>query len=239
MDSIYSRKREIEFSDVDKHLRLKLICAVNIIQNNMTNLFGKLNISNEGIKQRYNAFWVISKLKIHFKKNPMLGEEIDSESFVSNYSKVRLNISHRFSDDSGNIVFEAHQELCPMDMATRKIKALGSIINEEDVVFSKTSFSRFRWNVEDFTKIYSYTICYDDIDSNAHVNNAKYVGFVSNALGSEFFDANRVRDIEVHYINECVEGAHINIYRKNFDSAMGFIIMSGQTKIMEAKVIME
>ena len=101
----------------------------------------------------------------------------------------------------------------------------------------KVSFSKLKWNVEEFAKAYSYIIMYDDIDSNGHVNNARYLSFIANALGSEFFDNNRVTDIEVHYINECIEGTHINVYRKSFDGWVGVIIMCGQTEVLKAKIM--
>lgn len=240
MNNIYKNKLKVQYSSVDKHLNLKLFCTANFVQNNMTNLFGQMNVANEWLKEHHGAFWVVSKLKIHFDRRIVFGDELLSESFMSNCSKARLNITHNFSSvDDNSSVFTAHQELCAMDVVTRKVRSIGSIINAKDVIKDKISFSKYRWNIEEFTKIYGYTIMYDDIDSNGHVNNARYLSFVVNALGSEFFDKNRVTDIELHYINECIEGTHINVYKKSFDGTVLVIIMSGQNEVLKAKLMVE
>lgn len=239
MSNVYTNKLKIQYSDVDKHLNFKLFCVANVVQNNMTNLLGQMNVANEWMKKHHSAFWVVSKLKIHFDRCPVFCDELLSKSFMSNCSKVRLNLTHKFSDANDSGAFVAYQELCPMDVTTRKVRTLGSIINPEDVISEKISFSKFKWNIDEFTKVYSYTIMYDDIDSNSHVNNAKYLSFVVNALGSEFFDKSIITDIELHYINECIEGTHINVYKKSFDGAVGVVIMCGQTEVLKAKLMVE
>lgn len=239
MDSVYTRKQKIEFSDVDKHLNMKLLCAANFVQNNMTNLFGRMNIGNERIKTEHGVFWVVSKMKIHFEKDIRICEEIFSKTYISGCSRVRLNLEHVFCDVNKQPLFIAYQELCIIDVATRKVRPLAGVVEYEDVPQSNVSFSKIRWNIDEFTKVYSYTIMYDDLDSNGHVNNARYLSFVVNALGSEFFDRGRIMDIEVNYINECIEGAHINVYKKSFDGSIGVVIMSGQTEVLKAKLIVD
>lgn len=236
MNNIYTNKLKIQYSDVDKHLKLKLFCAVNFVQNDMTNLFEQMNITNARLKAEQGAFWVVSKLKIHFNRCPILCDELKTKSFIAKYSKARLGVVYNFSDMSDESAFVAYQELCLMDIVTRRVRLLGQIVDDRHVISEDVSFSKFRWDVEEFTKVYSYTIMYDDVDSNCHVNNARYLSFVVNALGSQFFDKSTITDIELHYINECIEGTHINVYKRSFDGAIGVIIMCGQTEVLKAKL---
>ena len=227
---------KIEYSDVDRKLNLSLFSSANFIQNIMIRFLGEMNLANNKIRKDYNAFWVVSKLKIHFKKYPKLLDTVAYHTFISGKSKIRLNLDYIFSDSSDSILFLAKQELCPVDWNTRKIKKL-DCLDRLSIDNSKMSFSRWGWNIDEFEKCYDYTVLYCDTDSNYHVNNTSYIRFILNAFDSKFFDMHTIRDLEIHYINECHEKDTIIIYKKTLDNKILFIITCNNIKIIEAKLI--
>ena len=224
----------IEYSDVDRKLNLDLYSCTNIIQNKMTTFLGNLNLANNVLKKDYGAFWAISKLKIHFNDYPMLNDNVSWSTNISGKSKIRLNLDYVFCNDNENVLFVAKQEICPVDLTSRKIKRLDFINNlhEEpsNILFSK-------WKETDgFKKCSDYTILYCDTDSNGHVNNASYVRFMLNTFDSDFFYNNTITDLEIHYLNECLEKQTLSIYKKTVQDEIFFLILRDDTKIIEAKL---
>ena len=241
MKNLYNKTLKVEYSDVDKQLKLSLFSATNFVQNIMTDLFENIGITNMFLKNNYNAAWVISKLKIHFIKYPFMNDLVNACAFISDNSKVRLCLESNFSDTNGNILFLAKQEICPMDLSTRKVRKLQTInypfdLELHESVFKKP-FSKLNLTKDNFDSCTKYTVLPTDIDFTNHVNNASYVGFILNTFKSDFFVKNNVTDLDIQYINECREGDFINIYKKQFDNNFNFIITNGDKIIITANVV--
>ncbi len=230
----------IEYSDVDRKLNLNPYSCANIVQNKMINFLGEINLTSDTLRKDYGAFWVVAKLKIHFYDYPMLNDNVFCSTYPSNKSKIRLNLDYVFSDQNKNTFFLAKQELCPVDIETRKIRKLDSIDNIElNDSNLDISFSRWAFNLDEFEKCFDYTVLYCDTDSNCHVNNANYVRFILNTFDADFFDNHTIRDLEIHYINECLEKETIHIYRKQLGNEMLFIITCADKIIIKAKLIFD
>ena len=238
MENLCNKNILIEYSNVDTRLSLSVFHATNIVQNIMTDLFENIGVTNMILKKRHNAAWVISKLQIHFMDYPKLNDMLNATAFVSSNSKIRLNLDGVFKNPLGNTMFYSRQEICPMDLKTRKVRRLDTINYPNDLDLKQSNytmrFSRFNFNLTDFVQAYTYTVAYCDIDFTRHVNNASYVRFMLNALDANFFNNNIITDLEIHYINECCEGDILNIYKQIVNNKINFIILHNETKIIEA-----
>ena len=238
MENLCNKNILIEYSDVDTNLNLSVFHATNIVQNIMTNLFDNIGLTNMVLKQHHNAAWVISKLKVGFTQYPRLNDIVTGRAFVSSNSKIRLNLDSVFNDTSNNALFYAKQEICPMDLSTRKVRRLDTINYPTNLELHQSvytaPFSQFTFDLALFSKACDYTVSYCDIDFTRHVNNASYVRFMLNSLDVSFFDNNIITDLEIHYINECREGDVLSIYKQMTENNLNFVILHNETKIIEA-----
>lgn len=238
MENLCNKNITIEYSQVDTNLKLSVFHATNVVQNIMTNLFDNIGLTNMVLKKHYNAAWVISKLAVSFTHYPKLNDAVNGTAFVSGNSKIRLNLDSIFKDTSNSTLFCARQEICPMDLTTRKVRKLDTINYPTNLAYPQgvcnASFARFNFDLSTFTKTCDYTISYCDIDFTRHVNNASYVRFMLNTLNVNFLDNNNITDFEIHYINECREGDVLSIYKQITDNTINFVILHNDLKIIEA-----
>ena len=241
MKNLCTKTIKTEYSDVDKNLSLSLFSATNFVQNIMTDLFENIGVTNVFLKRNYNAAWVISKLKIHFLQYPLMNDIVTASAFVTSNSKVRLNIESNFSNQNGTTLFLAKQEICPMDLKTRKVRKLETInypfdLKPHESLF-KNNFSKLKLDIDSFDSFTNYTVLSTDIDFTNHVNNASYVRFILNTFKSDFFDNYFVKDFDIQYINECHEGDCLKIYKKHVDDNFYFVITNNDKVIIMANMV--
>ena len=61
-------------------------------------------------------------------------------------------------------------------------------------------------------KVLSHTVRTTDTDMNHHTNNAAYIRLVCDCLPSDFWDRKQIREFDVQYVNESVEGETLDAY---------------------------
>ena len=163
---------------------------------------------------------------------------ITGRSYTTKIKPIRVEMETLFTDENNEYLFGAKQEICPIDIDTRKIRKIDTIEYPKDMetmpAFDTEPYSRLK---DDFTEdefVYDYKIYSPDIDFSRHTNNASYVRFIANVPTCDFLDKNQITDFEIHYINESVEGQILRIYKKDRENEMEFLIKEGDREIARA-----
>ena len=240
MKNEYKNEYKIGYTSVDRNLNLSLVGCATIIQDMVTELFEHLETDNRILKNENNSVWVLAKLKIHFNKYPIWKQKVQATSFITNKSKIRVQNNTKVEDESGNVLFVAKQESCPIDLTTRKIRKIETIrfpldleikesILEED--FEKLNNDFGQGNIVGKREIY-----YSDTDYSKHTNNVSYVRFIMNMINSEILNNNIITDFEINYINESKEGQLLDIYRKDYENKIDFLIKFEENELVRARI---
>ena len=69
-----------------------------------------------------------------------------------------------------------------------------------------------------------------------HTNNVSYVRFIMNMINSEILNNNIITDFEINYINESKEGQLLDIYRKDYEDKIDFLIKFEETELVRARI---
>ena len=238
MSTEYKSKYEINYTYLNQDMELGLTNTVELVQSILTDYFISFGSDNETIKNKNNALWVLSKTKIHFDKIPKWKEYVDGNSYTTKIKPIRVEMETVFYDDKDEYLFGVKQEICPIDIDTRKIRKIDSIEYPKDMetkeAFDKEAY--FKLN-EQFTEndfLYEQKIYSSDIDFSKHTNNAVYVRLISNVLTCDFIDKNQITDFQINYINESKEGQVLKIYKKERKQEMEFLIKESDREIARA-----
>lgn len=78
---IFSQERNISSAFIDSSLKMGIAQTVLMIQDNLTECFNMLDCDGIIYRERYNAFWVFTKSKIHFEKRPVGGRKLTLRLF--------------------------------------------------------------------------------------------------------------------------------------------------------------
>ncbi len=57
-----------------------------------------------------------------------------------------------------------------------------------------------------------------------------------NMLNSEILDNNIITDFEINYINESKEGQLLDIYRKDYENKIDFLIKFEENELVRARI---
>lgn len=234
----YSKKYQIGFSQLDSSFRLGVSNALTLVEDMMTEYFGTIGSDNVLLMKEYQAIWVLTKTRIEFQHFPSWRDVVLSTNYTINLKSIRTEIESIFTNENNETLFVAKQEICPIDLETRKIRRINSISYPQDMECKKSKLQN------DFTKIqetfveedldYSFHVLFSDVDHNFHTNNVAYVRFILNSLPSEFYQNHKIKAFEIHYINESREQEELRVYRKTKENQMIFLIRSKDKDIVRA-----
>lgn len=240
MKNEYKNEYKVGYTTVDSNLNLSLLGCATIIQDMVTELFEYLETDNRRIKDENNAVWVLTKLKIHFEKYPIWKQNIQATSFITNKSKIRVQNNTKVEDETGRILFVAKQESCPLDLTSRKIRKIETIRFPLDLEIKKTileeDFEKLNNDFRQENIVGTREVYYSDTDYSRHTNNVSYVRFIMNMINSEILNNNIITDFEINYINESKEGQLLDIYRKDYEDKIDFLIKFEETELVRARI---
>ena len=100
-------------------------------------------------------------------------------------------------------------------------------MEKEDSVVN-CSFQKLNEKFEESDLIYKQKIYSQDIDFSKHTNNVIYARYIMNSLKNDFLDKIEITDFEIHYINESKENQVLEIYKKEKNGEIEFLIKEEQ-----------
>ena len=224
---IYKSDRTISSAYIDSSVRLGVAQTFLMVQDNISECFGMLKCDGVTYKERYNAFWVFTKTKVHFFRRPDWREKITAETFPISNDAFRSHVNTLLADKNGEKVAVANQEACVLDGQRHRPMKL------TDLDFPKEGFPEpvctepFERFPSDFTEDdyqYDFKIRSQQIDLSIHLNNIEYIKLGLNCYSNDFLMAHEVSDVEVHYTGESKEGQILKVYKKHTEEGDFFRI---------------
>ena len=217
---IYKSNRTISSAYLDSALKLGPAQAVLMIQDNLTECYYMLDCDGIVYKERYNAFWVFTKTKVHFNRRPAWREKITASTFPINNAALRTHLNTVLTDSNGQKVVVANQEACVLDFEKhRPLKLTNLNFPKEgfpEPVFTEP-FERFPSVFADEEFEYEFVVRSQQIDLSHHLNNIEYIKLGLNCYPESMLLTREISDLEMHYCGESMEGQILHIYKKSTD----------------------
>lgn len=239
----YNKEFKVNYTQTDSNLKLSLINSVSLIQDSMTEYFESLGSDNIKIKKEDNALWVVTKTKINFFKIPIWNDDIVTNGYIVKNKNIRVETENTFKYSNGDLSFVTNQELCVIDVDTRKLRKIDTISFPKEIEIRdsvvNTEYLKLNDEFSENDFCYEQEALLSDIDYSKHVNNIAYVRYLLNTLSSEFFDKIVLKDFEIHYISESKERQKLRIYKKQFSNEIRFLVKESDREIVRASIKFE
>lgn len=217
---IFTQERKVTSAFIDSTAKMGIAQSVLMVQDNLTECFGNMEADNFIFKERYNAFWVFTKTKLHFERRPGWTECFTASTFPVDNVGFRANINSIFTDKEGKTLLSANQECCCLDFEKhRPIKLTTTNFPAENFpapVFTE-KFEKFPVELTEDDFVYEQVIHSQYIDMSKHMNNIEYVKLGVNVFSAQFLEDHSVKDLEVHYLAESKENQTLRIYKTEAD----------------------
>ena len=188
----------------------------------------QLGIDQPTLGERDNAFWVVRRIKFEFKSVVKDHEDVVLKTWPSGPEMLRCFRSYQILKTDMTPAVNSVAEWVILDKETRRLRKTDSV-QYPDIQFitekaCEPTFKRFK---DDFTEddfVYEKTIRACDIDISHHTNNTKYCMMVLDSFSVKELEAMTLKELEIHYEAESLEGDVLRIYRKKVDDEWHFAI---------------
>lgn len=152
-----------------------------------------------------NIVWVLTRIELQMRRYPKSGETIEIETFPMPNRRWFFPRCIILRDADGNELGAAVSLWVLMDMNTRRMAAPGAVADRlpdnSDLVAPISmpgSPARLEGDCSLLTRLPAYT----DLDVNGHVNNARYVDWLCDALGIPAMRENCLRSLRISFAAE-------------------------------------
>lgn len=159
--------------------------------------------------------WIILQYEFHIKRMPMFKEEIEIETFATEYNKLFCYRDFVVRDASGEEIVLVHTTFALIDQTKRKMARLpDEIVNPYQADFTKRLKRTAKPAPLDKGDIssQSYRVRYFDIDTNQHVNNSHYLNWVLDSLDTDFLNGHKPTYGNIKFEKEVHEKQIVDSY---------------------------
>lgn len=216
---MYNEKHIITSLDVDTNLELKISSIFRLFQmvsSNHSDLLGA------GVKDTVEKgiCWVVNKIQVNVSRLPKASEEVIISTHAGPTKLFIFTRYYQIYDLNHNLLVSASSTWVLLDINTRKLithpPLFEKLIPEtsEDDISLPTKFP----DVE-LSKIEDRVVRYNDIDLNGHLNNTKYIDYITDLKDESFYKKHSLKSILVSYDKEIKEKEVVTLYMDDSDSS--------------------
>lgn len=188
----------------------------------------QLGIDQPTLMQRDSAFWVVRRIKFEFKSVVKDHDDVILKTWPSGPEMLRCFRSYQILKPNMEPAVNSLAEWVILDKETRRLRKTDSV-QYPDIEFlpekaCEPSFKRFKDNFTEEDFVYEKVIRACDIDISHHTNNTKYCMMVIDSFSIKELESMTLKELEIHYEAESLEGDRLRVYRKQEDGEWHFAI---------------
>ena len=211
MEPIYVQEFEISDVYVDCCGRLKPSMILYFAQEVAGEHFSRLSMNYEALAMR-GLFWAVTRHRVQISRLPMRGERLRIETWPMPTTRVAYPRAMAAYDEAGNECFRIISLWVLMDIEKRSMVLPGkSGVNVEGTLRGTELSSPLGLAAKPLGSARERTVCFTDLDRNGHMNNTKYLDWISDLLPAAFHAGHSIREFTVYYLNEAREGQQLSM----------------------------
>lgn len=212
MEPIYQQDFQITDAYVDRFGRLKPSAILYFAQEVAEDHFALLSMDYESLSRR-GLFWAVTRHRVQIARLPLRGEKIRIETWPLPTTRVAYPRSMVAYDEKGYELFRSISVWVLMDRDTRNMILPGkSGIAVPGTLRGLELATPTGLVARDMADSRNRTVCFTDLDRNGHMNNTKYLDWVSDLLPSAFHQGHPVKEFTVCYLSESREGQELSLH---------------------------
>lgn len=210
MNLTYEKEYIIRTYEVDKNSNLRIITLFNIFQDMADTHAENLGVGLSFCKKTGFA-WVGSRYHIKISRLPRIHEKIIVKTWPSEQQKFGAVRDFLIEDENGNHLVNASSLWVLIDAEKRRPIILSDNLPYFPIHRVKSLETEFPKICEltNPEKKTEFTVRYDDIDINNHVNNAVYPLWANESVDIDFHLKNLIFELEIEFKKEALLGESI------------------------------
>jgi medium-chain acyl-[acyl-carrier-protein] hydrolase len=211
---IWNETISINFSETDFQQKWKPSAFFTAMQE-----VGSLHATHLGYDYRdmfaANMSWVLSRVKIIFNNFPKVGEKVTIQTWPKGiHNKLFFMRDFFFLNEEGSQLAAATGAFVLIDIKARRVLPWRVLKGELPDNLGRNAIAEFpeRLNPpEEIKECFSIQARYSDVDLMGHVNNARYIEWISDCFPMQQYQNHQLEWLQINYLNEIKPDAKISI----------------------------
>ena len=211
MEPLFTQEYEVTDIAVDCYGRMKPSMILFLAQEVAGRHCNLLSVDYDTLAAK-RMFWAVTRHRVQITRMPVRGETIRIETWPMPTTRVAYPRSVIAYDAQGNECFRAISLWVLMDLDKRSMILPGK--SGISVVGTLRGLELDTPNglvAKDLRCHQQRTVCFTDLDRNGHMNNTKYLDWISDLLPSQFHENHQPREMTVCYFSESREGQSLQL----------------------------
>lgn len=202
--------------DADFMSLAKLSSLSNYFQEAAWQHAGHLGVGYSALTGK-NLVWVLSRLRLHIDDYPCWGDEIDIETWPVGTDGLYALRDFTITNPSGKTLVRGSSAWLVLERDTHKLfrhltPLLQSIPSSPDRRNFSEAIPKLN-EIQGASDNFDIKTTYSDLDANCHVNNNRYIGWISDTFDLAFYRQKRIHDLVINYVAETLAEEELVISR--------------------------
>lgn len=211
MNKVYQKHYEISATAVDRFGRLKPGHLLSFVQDAAGDHSKLLGTGRDALDEKH-LFWAVIRHRVQISRLPNSGEKITLETWPMPTTRTAYPRASIAFDREGKELFRCVSLWVLMDQNTRAMVlpgksgiALEGLVRGNELAIPGSLMPK--------TMEYQMrrTVRFTDLDINGHMNNCRYLDWVTDLLPSSFHKEHSMREFSVSYLSEVTEGTEVTL----------------------------
>jgi len=232
--SIYKKDYHVDYGDSDYYKKLKLSSLFNYLQDIASLHSENLGIGINDIQKKHDVAWVMVRILVDVARMPNWNENIKVETWAIEPKRLEFERDFIVRDTEGNVLVRAISSWVIMNIEKREIRKTELIRIEYPPFVEERAINQRMGKLKpngQLEMVYKKLIGYSDIDINGHLNNSKYIDYITDCFSMERHGEYRVKSVQVSYISEALAGDTIVFSKDISNLEDGSIYVEGVNEI--------
>lgn len=216
MGKITTKEYKIKYYEVDCNRNLLVTSLINYFSDICMTQLLETGYTLDKMNDMKRA-WVLYKWDINIKRYPIYGESVNVTTEAYSFKKFYAVRLFRVTDKEGNEIINALSIWFFIDTERRRpMKISSEMYSEYEIPEDKNDIPELPKieKQEDYEFEKAFNVRYSDIDTNMHVNNAKYLSWMIETIPLSIVNEFKLENARIDYEKETQYGEKVNSYTK-------------------------
>lgn len=211
----YKKNIEINYQNLDYTGKVKLPHLLDEFSNIATTHALKIGVWSEDLFNQYG--WILSKMHLEMSE-PIHSGDYQILTYPGYASKVIFPRYYQLLDNNQQPVLKASSIWTLLDLNRRRIttpKKAGIRFPDIIEVYEEIVLPKETNKDIDYILKQVRTVEYGDVDTNQHMNNAKYIEWACNLIDYDLFKDHYIAMIDIFFKHEIAPKQDVSLYYAN------------------------
>jgi medium-chain acyl-[acyl-carrier-protein] hydrolase len=185
MDYQCSKKFYVGYSDVDSNDKCRLSRILDLCQNIATIHSESLGYGTKGMMDLGWA-WLVTSMKIRILKYPVADKEVEIQTWSRGVKGIGAKRGYEILDEEGNTLVLSDSSWALYDLVEKKLVSPSQTMIDAYGKIDRDPFEGEKQTKIKDTEVYDKEVTMQiekrDIDTNMHVNNARYLDYIMEVM---------------------------------------------------------